>query len=230
MTDLCVSVIVPLYNGARFLAETIESAAGQSYRPLEVVVVDDGSTDQSAQIVAEAQQRLDLPLFYYYQDNQGPSVARNVGIQMAQGEIIAFLDADDLWMLEKVTRQVDYLLEHKEDGGVVCRTEYFLEPGTEWPPTLNRDVYDQSPTAFIPSALTVWRTAFEQVGPFDPTLRTGEDTDWFFRARDAGTTIGVVPEILLRRRFHQTNLSYTPVSPVQDMLSIIRASLKRRSK
>lgn len=230
MTDLCVSVIVPLYNGARFLGECLESATEQSYRPLEVVVIDDGSSDQSAQIVAEAQQRLDLPILYYHQDNQGPSVARNLGIQMAQGEIIAFLDADDLWMPEKVTRQVDYLLEHNEDGGVVCRTEYFLEPGTEWPATLNRDVYDQSPTAFIPSALSVWRTVFEQVGPFDPALRTGEDTDWFFRARDTGITIGSVPEILLRRRFHQTNLSYTPKAPVQDMLSIIRASLKRRSK
>lgn len=230
MTDLCISIIIPVYNGARFLAETLESVAGQTYRPLEVVVVDDGSTDQSAQIVAEAQQRLDLPILYYHQDNQGASVARNKGIQMAQGEIIAFLDADDLWLPGKVARQVDYLLEHKEAGGVVCRTEYFLEPGTEWPPTLNRNVYDQSPTAFIPSALTVRRTVFEQVGPFDPTLRTGEDTDWFFRARDAGVVIGAVPEILLRRRFHQTNLSYTPVFPVQDMLSIIRASLKRRSK
>lgn len=227
MTDLLVSVVIPVYNGARFLAETLDSVAAQSYRPLEVILVDDGSTDGSDRIVAAAQVRLDIPILYLAQPNQGVSVARNRAIQQAQGAFVAFLDADDLWLTEKTARQVAFLHDNPESAGVVCRLDFFLTEDTAWPAQLNRAYYEQRPAAYIPSALLVRRETLERVGPFNPDLRTGEDTDWFFRARDAGMKISLLAEILLQRRFHRTNLSHTPSAPTQDLFRIIRSSLRR---
>lgn len=225
--DRLVSVVIPVYNGAPFLAETLASVAAQSYRPLEVILVDDGSTDGSDQIVAAAQARLDIPIRYFAQPNRGVSVARNRAVAEAQGAYVAFLDADDLWLPEKTARQVAFLHENPQSAGVVCRLDYFLADGATWPAQLNRAHYEQQPAAYLPSALLVRRETLARVGPFDPALRTGEDTDWFFRARDAGLTISLLAEVLLQRRFHQTNLSYTPGAPAQDLLRIIRSSLRR---
>src|SRR3982074_3555445 len=98
-----VSVIVPVYNGERFLAETLQSIINQQYRPLELIVIDDGSTDQTARIATSVSE-----VRYFYQRNQGVANARNAGLAAARGELIAFLDADDLWQPNKLSLQVEY--------------------------------------------------------------------------------------------------------------------------
>jgi len=223
-----VNVIIPLYNGAAFLADTLDSVAAQTYRPLDVTMIDDGSTDASAQIVAAAQARLDLPIAYYFQHNQGPSAARNYGIAQTDGEFLAFLDADDLWLPQKIARQVAFLAVHPDAHAVVCHMRYILEPGTPWPSSLNRAYYDQSPPGYLPSALLVRRALFDRIGCFDPSLRLGEDTDWFLRARDSGAFVGVAPEILLLRRFHRASLSYASKAARTEMFTYLHASLRRR--
>ena len=97
-----ISCIIPVYNGQRFLAESLDSIFAQTYRPLEVIVCDDGSTDGTAHVAAEYPQ----PLVYIHQPNQGSPRARNCGIRAAKGDFLAFLDADDLWRSEKLTRQM----------------------------------------------------------------------------------------------------------------------------
>ncbi|MCP4937423.1 MAG: glycosyltransferase family 2 protein [bacterium] len=224
-----VTVIIPVYNGARYLNEALCSIAAQTYRPLEITIVDDGSTDESRQLVNAARERLNIPLSYHYQSNQGPSAARNLGVDRTNGELIAFLDADDVWLPQKLWRQVAYLRAESNQDGVVCRLTYILEKEQEWQSGLSREYFDNSPAGFLPSALMVWREAFSRVGNFDPALRTGEDTDWFLRAREGGVRIGLVPEILLQRRFHQSNLSHTPQDQRKQMFALLRKSIKRKS-
>src|SRR5215510_949491 len=102
MTSKLISCIIPVFNGARYLREAIESIFNQTYRPLEVIVVDDGSTDDTANIVASYGKQL----IYVRQANAGPGPARNLGLSVAHGEFVAFLDADDLWHSEKLTLQM----------------------------------------------------------------------------------------------------------------------------
>lgn len=97
-----ISCIVPVFNGERYVSETLDSILAQTYRPLELIVADDGSTDGTAAVVA----RYGEPVRYLWQSNQGPAAARNLGVSAAQGEFVAFLDADDLWHPEKLTRQM----------------------------------------------------------------------------------------------------------------------------
>src|SRR5688572_13312922 len=97
-----ISCVVPVFNGERYLSETLESIFAQSYRPLEVIVADDGSTDRTPDTVAGYGDRIR----YLKQENAGASAARNLGLEAARGEFIAFLDADDLWHAEKLQRQM----------------------------------------------------------------------------------------------------------------------------
>ncbi|MCS6319465.1 MAG: glycosyltransferase family 2 protein, partial [Nitrospira sp.] len=107
-----VSVVIPTYNCARFLGQTIDSALRQAYRDFEIIVVDDGSTDDTQQVVAG----YGKTIRYVYQANQGASAARNVALSIASGEFIAYLVADDLWIADKLSRQVEYLDAHPACG------------------------------------------------------------------------------------------------------------------
>src|ERR1700694_2891614 len=104
-----VSCIVPVYNGERYLRSALESIFAQDYRPLEVIVVDDGSSDKSAVIAQDFKQ-----VRYMHQTNQGVATARNAGLAAARGEFIAFLDQDDLWMSDKLSIQIEHLLKNPE--------------------------------------------------------------------------------------------------------------------
>ena len=223
-----MNVIIPLYNGAAYLADALDSVATQTYRPLDITIIDDGSTDEGVEIVAAAQARLGVAIAYHFQPNQGPAAARNHGVQITDGDLVAFLDADDLWLPQKIAQQVDFLSAHADAQGAICRFRYILEPGTSWPPSLNRAYYDQSPPGYLLSALLVRRDVFGRIGCFDPHLRLGEDTDWFLRARDRGVLIGEVPEILLIRRFHEASLSYASTAARTETFTFLRAALGRR--
>jgi glycosyltransferase involved in cell wall biosynthesis len=218
-----VSVILPVYNGEKYLAAALDSVFEQDYAPVEVIVVDDGSTDGTAQI---AQARPEVR--YSYQANQGCGGARNSGLAAASGDFIAFLDADDVWLPGKLRAQVDYLLAHPEVGFVLTRMESFLEPGATWPDGINQAYYAQRPVAYLPSALLCRRRVFEQVGSFDASYRTGEDSDWFFRARDAGVALAVLPEVLIRRRIHPGSVTRETRSVTTHLLKAVRASVDRK--
>jgi GT2 family glycosyltransferase len=104
----------------------------------------------------------------------------------------------------------------------------FLEPGTDWPEELNKEHYQNDPPAYSPCALLVRKYVIDQIGNFDPTYRHGNDSDWFFRARDAGIAMAIIPEVLLHRRFHGSNLSYETRAVNQELLRVIRLSVRRK--
>src|SRR3954470_15704279 len=132
-----VSALVPVFNGERFLAEALDSIFAQRWEPLEVVVVDDGSTDRSAEIARS------YSVSYLHQENAGIATARNAAIEAAGGEIVAFLDADDVWLPGSLEKRVEHLLDTPEVGFVVGRMEVFLEPGHERPPWIEEEFVDK---------------------------------------------------------------------------------------
>lgn len=223
MSNPLVSVIIPVYNGAAYLAEALDSALAQDYQPLEVIVVDDGSTDQTAEIV-----RAYPAVRYLAQANQGHGAARNTGIAAAQGELIAFLDADDLWVPHKLSMQVGHLLAHPDLGYTISHLRIMIEPGVAKPAWLNDRLSLEYAAAYLPSALLVRRRVLEEVGGFDVSLWCSNDSDWFFRAKDAGVPMAVLPDVLLYRRIHRANLSSDVPTATSELLRVVKASIARR--
>lgn len=221
--ECLVSVIIPVYNGDRHLAEAIESVLAQTYRPIEIIVVDDGSTDNTANIARSYQQ-----VRYIYQKNQGNGTAKNTGISVAQGELIAFLDVDDLWTSNKLNLQVNYLLQYPHIDATICQMRNILESGNDWPSWLKKEHIDADVAGYIPSALVVRKTVFEKIGNFDPTYRRTNDADWFFRAKDGGIVIAVIPEVLLYKRIHNSNLSHQTKEMNSELMGILRSSIERK--
>jgi len=218
-----ISVIIPVYNGEKYLAETLQSILAQTYRPFEIIVVDDGSTDRSAAIA-----RSFPDVHCHSQTNQGHGAARNIGIDKARGELLAFCDADDLWMVDKLESQVALLNENPSAGFALGRMKILLDPGAVWPPSWNEAHYASDPAAYIPSALLARRHIFDIVGLFDPQYRIGNDSDWFFRARDAGIKWVTVDKVVLFRRVHTENLSHDTAGTNRELLHLVRASIQRR--
>ncbi len=219
-----VSVIIPVYNGEQYLAQAIESVLFQEYHPLEILVVDDGSTDRTAQIA----QQFDK-ISYLYQSNQGHGAAKNFGIQHSHGEYIAFLDADDRWLPNKLNLQVKHLLEHPDIGFVIAHMRVTMENNADWPPSLNRTHYEKDPPCYLPSALVVRRSILFKIGLFDPSYRHANDSDWFFRAREAGIKMAILPQVLVEKRIHASNLTHEK-SVTSETMRVVWTSLHRRKK
>ncbi len=189
-----VSVVIPVFNGERFLAEAIQSVLDQTYRPLELIVVDDGSTDRSAPI---ARSFPDVRLIE--QPHSGPATARNTGVAAARGAFLAFLDADDLMPADKLTRQVEHLRKHPEAGCVLGRQELLLDEGIEQPAWAE---HGEAPLM----SMVVRASLFDDVGGFDPTYVYGEDADCLLRMRQFAD-VDTLDSVVLRRRIHASNLS-----------------------
>ena len=217
-----VSVVLPVFNGARFLADALTSIVAQEVQALEVIVVDDGSTDESFAI-AEAWRP---PLRTLRQPNAGPTAARNRGIEIAQGELIAFLDADDLWLAGSLRRHCAILDSWPE-------LDFVLGPGrvehAERSAAARFRSAEESIAIFSFGAGLFRRRAFDRVGLLSEDLRNAEDTDWFMRARDAGLDWLPIEDVgLVYRRRQGTASRPLPASQVFQVLA--RASARRRTK
>lgn len=216
--SMLISVIMPVYNGAAFVMQAIESILRQKYRPLELIIVDDGSTDQTAALV----QRLGHQVRYVYQENRGPAVARNHGLQLAKGELVAFLDADDLWADDKLAVQLPRLADPTLDIALAL-TQFVRDDGDGL-----SMIGEPCPQLLLGSAL-FRRAVFEWVGSFDESFFYSDDWDWFLRARELSISMQVYPEVVLYYRRHQNNLTRNPQSK-QEQLKLFSKSLGRRRR
>ena len=225
MKNPLVSVIVPVYNGERYLDAALQSIFRQDYRPFEVIVVDDGSTDRSAHIARACPE-----IRYMYQCNQGVASARNAGIAAARGDFIAFLDQDDFWATNKLTVQIDFLLDHPDVGYVLSRQRLFLEPGVPPPPWFRKNLLLEDQTGYCPGTLLVRRIVFERIGLFDPGYKHSSDADWFARAKDGGIPMRVLPQVLLYTRIHGRNSSAETQILHGELLKALKASIDRRQQ
>ena len=220
-----VSCVIPVLNGERFLAEAIESVLGQTYASVEVVVADDGSTDGTAGVVARFRDRVRLVT----QANAGHAAARNLGLAQVRGELIGFLDADDLWHPRKLARQVD-LLDARRDLSMCFTLLRNFVDGRDTPESLLADTaLDGAVPGYTSVTMLARRELFTRIGGFDRSLAHGNDRDWFLRAVEAGATKEMIGEVLVFRRLHGENRSRTtaPASRA-EYVRIVKASLDRR--
>jgi hypothetical protein len=217
-----VSVIVPVYNGARFLPDAIANILGQNYPSLEIIVVDDGSTDDIDAVV----EALPVEVRYFKQENAGAAAARNRGIKDASAELIAFLDVDDLWPENTLAMLVETLTQNprcdlvrgfaqlmtlsKETG----RFEYVGNPKESFPCYIGAGLYR--------------RSAFQNVGLFDAELKFSEDTDWFTRARGKRLKIEQLDQVTLLVRRHDDNMTRGKSLVELNTLRVFKKTLDRK--
>jgi glycosyltransferase involved in cell wall biosynthesis len=220
-----VSVIVPAFNHAPYVRAALDSIFVQAHRPLEVIVVDDGSTDETASALDAYAGRVIL----LRQANAGPARARNAALSHARGEFLAFLDADDLWHPEKLARQLARFARQPRLEVSVCRVENFWDgdPAEETARLAERD-HTKVMDGVVMQALVARRGLFERVGGFDPQFRFGEDTDWYVRAGERGAISEYWPEVLGYRRVHERNMTRIwPEVRLDTMLQVAKAAIDR---
>ena len=225
-----VSVIIPVRDGERFLAAAIESVLAQTYEPLEVIVVDDGSSDGSAAIADGYEEARVISL-----QASGLSAARNTGVADSGGAYLAFHDSDDLMKPEKVERQVALLEERPEYDFVLTKQEILLEPGAPLPFWAREEQlllpagheYRQIAGPHVMTMLGR-RTAFERVGPFANDMPLAEDIDWVFRAYEAGIGMTSLDEELLIRRIHPHNMTQDEEAARHWLMEAFRRRMARR--
>lgn len=218
-----ISVILPLHNGGQFIQQAVDSVLAQTHSPAEVLVVDDGSTDNGAREVP-----VHPSVRVIHQSNAGVASARNRGIRESCGNILAFLDQDDEWAKDKLEKQLRFLDDHTELGYVLAHQLIRLAPGISKPRWLKAEQVDQPSVGYLPGTLMVRRETMQQVGFFNETYRSGSDSEWFFRAKDMKIPMEIMPDILLYRTIHGKNQSYDTATANRELLRMIRQSLKSR--
>jgi glycosyltransferase involved in cell wall biosynthesis len=216
-----VSVVMAAFDEEAFIAEALQSVLAQTYQPVEVIVVDDGSGDHTAEI-AQA-----YDVFLLRRPHLGASAARNAGLAVARGDYWTVFDADDLMPPERLASQVAYLEEHPELGMVLGLTEAFVSPGEPRPAHYN-PVWDDGPFPACAGTMLARRAVLEVVDPFDETLALAYDVDWLARAKDAGVRAGQVDELSLRYRIHRGNSTADAHAVHLAMLGLLRSSVGRR--
>jgi glycosyltransferase involved in cell wall biosynthesis len=220
-----VSVIIPCHNGEPYLSEAIQSIVAQTRLPDEVVVVDDGSTDRSAEVA-----RSFGPLVRVVsQPCLGAGAARNAGLAASTGEITAFLDADDLWLPDSLQVRLDRLLANPPVDWVFGKVEQFLSPEHAGELAAQFRCEPGQKEARHIGAILVRRSVLERIGGFDPLIKVGDLMDFVARLIDDGAPHASVDTLVMRRRIHGNNMMIQNRNSHADYLRVLRANLSRRA-
>jgi glycosyltransferase involved in cell wall biosynthesis len=219
-----VSVMIGVYNAEAYLGEAIDSVLAQTYQPLELIVVDDGLTDGSGDV---AKAHGDA-LRYERQENAGNGAARNRGVELASGSLLAFLDADDRFLPDKLERQWKALEDGDGADMVFGHVREFVSPElSQLERGAIRAAAEPSPWT-APNLMLIRRDAFFRVGPFSETLKVGVTVDWYARALEAGLRGVMLDEVVLERRLHTQNNGLRESDSRSQYLHVLKASLDRR--
>ena len=224
MTALDVSVIVPVFDDAAHLGEALESVLAQTAPALEILVVDDGSTDDSASVALAFGPRVR----YERQDHAGAGAARNRGVRLACASLLAFLDADDLWVPDKLRLQTQALEAQPGLEAVFAHLEQFHSPELPAERVERLPIRKGPMPCTTAVAMLIRRAAFERVGGFDESGALGEVVDWYVRARAAGLVELMLPETLVRRRIHAGNTGLVRATERGGYVDLVKAALDRR--
>ena len=221
-----VSVVIPVFNGEKYLREAIDSVLSQDDARLDVVVVDDGSTDGTSEII----RGFGPAVRYLHQKNAGTGAARNRGVEAARGDFLSFLDADDLWLKNKLTVQMKTFIENPDLEAVFGHVKQFVSPDVDGEPH-NRFFCPSEPIpGRLPTTMLIKRESFFRVGLFETNWRVGQDVSWILRVRERGISTMMLPDLVYMRRLHEANKGITHRQFINDRVKIIKAHLDRKRK
>lgn len=220
-----VTVIVPVYNGLLYIVDAIRSITAQTYPNLEVIVVDDGSCDESGRALADLD---DGRVRYVHQPNAGTAAARNRGAALASGDCLAFLDQDDLWLPGKLAVQMAALAANPSLDLVLGHVWQGAFPAGATAEGLLAGHPGRCLAGYLPSTLLVRREVFARVGGFMEGHALAESFDWFVRARDLKLQEHMLPEIVAIRRIHGANKGRTQRHARPEYARVLKQSLDRR--
>ena len=214
-----VSVVVPCYNQGQYIDEAVDSVLDQTYQGFEIIIVNDGSTDSTLEIINRYGS-----VKCIYQQNAGLSAALNQGLAVATGDFFAFLDADDIWVGDKLIRQTEAFRSNPElDIVFGHHVRFYHHEGS------SRGKNKPLP-ALLKPAMLIKRESLYLVGLFDESLKMGDFLDWYKRALEKGLNIFIVPEVVFRRRIHKKNMTLQKKDVITDYFKILKASLDRQRK
>ncbi len=223
MSYVDVSVIIPVYNGERYLRFAIDSVLSQTHPPAEIIVVDDGSTDETKTIASTYQKRIT----YIYKEHSGIGHTVNFGIEHAKSRYVAFLDADDLWVEKKLQLQLEAIRNSKGEM-IFGYIEQFISP------ELNKDLNNRTTPSIdiVPGysrdTLLIKRDVLLHIGLFSTDYRIGEFVEWYSRAKDLGFTSFMLPIVLTKRRIHRFNTTGGAFANGNDYAKMLKSILDRR--
>lgn len=218
-----ISVIIPAYNAERYLRQAIDSVRAQQDVPTEVIVVDDGSTDDTRVVARTAGDDIRIVT----KSNGGAATARNAGVAASSADLVAFLDADDIWPEGRLACLAHRLIAEPSMLMAIGKTQLVREEGT---PASGRQLVPVGVPWHAPAfgSGLFRRQVFTVVGPMDPSLQLAEDLDWFIRARERGVPTLVVDDLTLHYRWHGENLT-SGADPIRRrMMVALKRSLDRR--
>ncbi|BAQ65148.1 glycosyltransferase [Geminocystis sp. NIES-3709] len=223
MNKITVSVIIVVQNGEKYLTRAIESVLNQTYQPDEIIVVDGDSTDKTPDIAKSYRN-----IRYVQQTETGLANARNTGINVAGGDLIAFLDHDDRWCENKLSIQVNDFIKNPEIQYSYGRVQLFLDLGCELRQGFRKKLLQEEQLGRTPGTLMARKSLFEDIGQFNTEFTIGCDVEWFTRAKDYQILYGFIPEVLLYKRIHDRNLSGNVETNRKELFKIVRQSLQRQ--
>lgn len=219
MKKIRTSAIITAFNSEKYIREALESVLRQTLSPDEIILIDDGSTDKTREVVSFCKD-----IKYFFQENQGPGAARNRGISEASGDFVAFLDADDIWCPQKTEIQNAVFQNDSAAQIVGGYAKNF------WSPEFSKKEEFAEAPGFLPSALLIRKKIFEKVGLFRTDVRVGEFVDWFGRVEEADLNFKMLPELVLLRRLHDNNLGTRMRGARGDYAAILKDRLLRRRR
>jgi len=218
-----VSCIIPVYNGEEFISEAIKSALHQSHPLLEIIVVDDGSTDATSRLVEAFKE---ARIRYVVQSNAGCTDARNHGLRLAKGEFVSMLDADDIWEFEKTARQLERFSERPEVEACTTLMQNF------WAAELQEEARSNPhlavPQPGVASTFMCRKEVVDRVGYLDPRYPDRDLQEWLLRLRESGGQYAVLEQVLVRRRVHANNMSRGRAPGESQLLDLASRLLERK--
>lgn len=225
-----ISVIMATYNHAHFIRAALMSILRQAYTPLEIIVVDDGSTDDTFAVIGALITETAAPIRYVQQANCGQAAALNCGLALARGEVIAFLDSDDLWPGDRLPAQLSFFAqrtapEAQPVGIVLGRKERFAD-GVVVDAT-QLAAANQRPVHYSLGSSLFARWVFDVVGPFDEKMGHSADWDWFARARESGISMVADPRVTVLGRTHGGNFTQNRAMVAQQTTNMVKKHLDR---
>lgn len=217
-----LSVIIPVFNGEKLLSDAIESILSQGYPNLEIIVIDDGSTDNTKEVAMSFKEEV----CYHSQKNQGPAVARNTGIKKSKGQIIGFLDADDVWSEGRVELLMG---KFQEDSNLQIVMGHTISKVLEGAKNIEPNLLKPHIIPVFGSALFK-RSVFDKVGLIDESFWISEDQDWFMRAKEMKIPMKIIKDVVVIRRLHGDNMTNDTNWEKAGILKVLRKSIDRRRR